>query len=63
MKLHGRLSQNEYDLGRKRNFEAVFGRGQLWFGWLMPSRRRPDSDGTVFPTIYEPTPLVNRYAV
>ncbi len=30
MKLNGRLSQNEYDLGRRRNWEAVFGKSTNW---------------------------------
>ncbi len=54
-KLNGRLAQNEYDLGRRRNWEAVFGRGRHWWSWAMPSCRVPDTDGTRFPTVYDPT--------
>lgn len=27
---------NIYDLGKKRNFESVFGKGSLWWRWAMP---------------------------
>jgi hypothetical protein len=53
--LNGRVLQNEFDLGRRRNWESVFGRSKYWFGWMMPSLRKPATDGTVFPTIYDPS--------
>ena len=50
-KLHGETWLNQYDLGRRRNFEAVFGKQKYWFSWLLPSWRKPDGDGITFQTI------------
>lgn len=45
-----RIFVNEFDLGIKRNFEAVFGADSLPMRWMMPSRRAPPGDGLSYPT-------------
>eukprot|EP00164_Ancoracysta_twista_P002345 GFYU01003099.1.p1 GENE.GFYU01003099.1~~GFYU01003099.1.p1 ORF type:complete len:345 (-),score=53.47 GFYU01003099.1:187-1221(-) len=49
----GQYYENPYDLGYKRNFEDVFGRGSLWFGWLMLSAAKPLGDGMHWRTIHD----------
>lgn len=50
-KLHGQVWVNEHDLGRTRNWQAVFGKGKYWFSWALPSWRKPPGDGITFPTL------------
>jgi palmitoyltransferase len=50
-KARGEIHHNPYDLGRKKNFDAVFGVGRYWFSWLLPGR--PPGDGLSFPTRHE----------
>lgn len=59
-KLHGQVWVNEHDLGRTRNWEAVFGKGRYWFSWLLPSRRKPPGDGIHFPTLRNTTVYTNQ---
>jgi len=41
----GEVWSNKYDEGRKKNFEAIFGKGKYWFSWMLPSTAPPSSDG------------------
>jgi len=46
--------RNPYDLGRRRNFEQVFGPNPFCrFRWLLPYiAKPPEGDGTVFPSLW-----------
>jgi len=37
-----------YDVGLRKNFDAVFGYNSLWFRWLLPSTKPPPGDGMSF---------------
>jgi len=52
MRHHGRVFINKFDLGRTRNFQAIFGRGRFWFSWMLPSRRKPEGDGITWRTVH-----------
>lgn len=41
---------NEFDLGRRKNWHAVFGAGRYWFSWMLPSWAPPPGDGFEYPT-------------
>lgn len=59
-KLHGQVWVNEYDLGRRRNFQEIFGKGKYWFSFALPSWRKPVGDGVTFPTIRNATVYQNQ---
>ena len=51
MRVRGMVWMNEFDLGQRRNWEAVFGKGTLPFRWLLPSWRERDcGDGVLWET-------------
>jgi len=54
-KRKGELFRNPYDLGRRRNFQEVFGPNDFLRGlWLLPfAARRPPGDGLSFPCLEE----------
>jgi len=47
MQHRGLVFRNPYDLGWKRNWEAVFGSGP-WYTWLLPKYALPPGDGRTF---------------
>jgi hypothetical protein len=47
MQHRGLVFRNPYDLGWKRNWEAVFGTGP-WYTWLLPKYSLPPGDGRTF---------------
>mmetsp|Transcript_20425 Transcript_20425/g.37213 ORF Transcript_20425/g.37213 Transcript_20425/m.37213 type:complete len:356 (-) Transcript_20425:60-1127(-) len=51
----GEYLRNSYNLGRRRNFEQVFGPNPFWeFRWMFPylaSCKPPHGDGTTFPSL------------
>lgn len=49
MRARGQIWRNEFDEGRKKNLEAIFGEGRFFFSWAMPSNAPPRSDGISFP--------------
>ena len=53
---HGEVYVNEYDLGRRKNWQSVFGPAKYPFSWAMPTTRRRDGDGITWKTLR--TPLV-----
>jgi len=44
------LFLNEFDLGRRKNWHAVFGARKYWFSWMLPSWAPPPGDGFEYPT-------------
>ena len=52
----GEVYINEYDLGRRKNWQSVFGPARWPLSWAMPSTRRRDGDGITWKTLR--TPLV-----
>eukprot|EP00924_Labyrinthula_sp_SR-Ha-C_P001092 snap_masked-scaffold_7-processed-gene-13.32-mRNA-1 protein AED:0.67 eAED:0.67 QI:0/0/0/1/1/1/2/0/101 len=36
---------NDYDLGVKKNWELIFGKGKYSFSWLLPNLNKPLGDG------------------
>lgn len=49
-KHRGEVFLNEFDLGRRKNWHAVFGAGKYWFSWMLPSWAPPPGDGFDYPT-------------
>jgi len=46
----GEVFMNQYDLGRSKNWHAVFGVGRYMWSWLMPSLAAPPGDGIEYMT-------------
>eukprot|EP00656_Telonema_subtile_P001870 TRINITY_DN10812_c0_g1_i2.p1 TRINITY_DN10812_c0_g1~~TRINITY_DN10812_c0_g1_i2.p1 ORF type:complete len:241 (-),score=40.15 TRINITY_DN10812_c0_g1_i2:212-934(-) len=46
----GELFLNEYDLGRTKNWHAVFGAGRYYWSWMLPSLQPPPGDGFIYTT-------------
>lgn len=46
----GEVFLNEFDLGRRKNWHAVFGAGKYGFSWMLPSWAPPPGDGFEYPT-------------
>jgi len=46
----GELFMNQYDLGRTKNWHAVFGVGAYWWSWALPSLASPPGDGIEYMT-------------
>jgi len=44
------LFLNEFDLGRRKNWHAVFGAGKYSFSWMLPSWSPPPGDGFEYST-------------
>lgn len=58
MATKGRIYQNPYDFGPKKNFQLFLGlvNGRsFWRHFLFPSTHKPEGDGTVFETIHSQT--------
>jgi len=47
---HGESFVNPYDLGRTKNWHAVFGVGAYYWSWMMPSLATPPGDGFTYMT-------------
>lgn len=49
-KYRGEVFLNEFDLGRRKNWHAVFGNGRYSFSWMLPNLAPPPGDGFEYPT-------------
>eukprot|EP01133_Synstelium_polycarpum_P006793 gene6793-7898_t len=45
-----RRDAKDYNLGWRKNFEVILGKGDFWFSGLLPSTRPPRGDGCYFAT-------------
>jgi len=52
-KANGEIYWNEYNLGRRRNLQQIFGPFRQWWQILIPSFGQLDSNGHAFPTMME----------
>jgi palmitoyltransferase len=52
-RISGEVYVSEYDCGRQRNFQEVFGPSRFFFSFLLPSTTRPISDGISYPSRFD----------